>query len=106
MRKRLRIALLIPALTTVLVVCLSSTPHLTPNGEPILSPVSDTQAPLYTLSLYQGRLALYLPAHTIPETVYDAYAASLPDTEQQILQQGIAIYSEEQLQLLLENYLS
>ena len=97
---------MVPALITVLAVCLTAEPAAPPPDTQSLSPTSDVQAPLYTLGLYQGRLALYLPTHTVPETVYDTYAASLPEEHQQALRQGVAVYSEEQLQLLLENYLS
>lgn len=106
MKKYLRCALMIAALVTVSAVCLMGEPAAAPPDAQSLSPSSDVQAPLYTLGLYQGRLALYLPARTVPETVYDTYAASLPEAHRQALQQGIAVYSEEQLQLLLENYLS
>ena len=106
MKKYLRWMLMLPALTLVLAVCLSASPAPTPQNEPILSPVSDARVRLYTLGLYQGRLALYLPSRTVPETVYDTYAASLPEEEQIALQQGIAVYSQQQLQILLENYLS
>jgi len=61
-------------------------------------------SPLYTLKIYEGRLAVYRFEESAPIEVTDVYADSLPPYDKAALEKGIAIYSDEQLRKALEDY--
>lgn len=60
--------------------------------------------PLYTVGTYNNRVAVFLYGETEPSQVLDeVFLRSLPAGDQQRLQQGIPVYSEEDLWSLLED---
>ena len=71
---------------------------------PVEPPVS--QAALYTIGVWEGQLAVFQSGEPEPDSVYDVFVATLPAEEQTRLEQGIPVYSEEQLTSLLEDYTS
>ena len=63
--------------------------------------------PVLILSQQNGQLATFLPqdtAHADPTQVYPVYTRLLPEIDQRELAAGIEIYSDAQLNRLLEDY--
>lgn len=60
----------------------------------------------YLLKAWNGAVALFVGDSGEPLTVYDVSVQSLPEEEQLLLQAGIAVGSDEELQEILENYTS
>lgn len=67
---------------------------------------STVSAPIYIMGVWENKLALFIPPATSPDRVYDVYLTSLPEEEQQRLQEGIEIFDERELASLLEDYTS
>lgn len=59
----------------------------------------------YRLGVWEGKLAVFLGESLAPDEVYDVDITSLPETEQQRLQEGIACDAPT-LERLLEDYTS
>ncbi|MBQ5994486.1 MAG: hypothetical protein IJL63_01350 [Clostridia bacterium] len=71
------------------------------------SAVTVTQSrPLYTLSHYGGRLALYKRDFAMPVEIFDVYLDSLPTEEREAVKKGITAETDEQAQKLIEDYTS
>ncbi len=77
------------------------------------SPVSGTltseqqqvqQAPLYTVRVYQNRLAICKGASQQPWKLTTINVASLRSYDQQLMQAGFPLYSEHELTVFLEDY--
>ena len=62
--------------------------------------------PLYILGEYDGKVALYKRDFAMPVEIYDVYLSSLPESERQLLKEGITAQSDEQAQKLIEDYTS
>ena len=60
----------------------------------------------FLLGNYNGYIALWKDGESKPLRVYPYSVVSLPSADQKLLQTGIPIRSQEQLQMLLEDYLS
>ena len=60
----------------------------------------------FLLGSYQGFLALWQEGKTKPVKVYPYSVSSLPPADQALVNKGIPIASRQQLQYLLEDYLS
>lgn len=63
--------------------------------------------PVLILSQQNGQLATFLPqdtAHADPTQIYPVYTRLLPEIDQRELAAGIEIYSDTQLNRLLEDY--
>ena len=60
----------------------------------------------YILREYDGRLGIFEPGGTVPQTVIDIYIKTLPETDQQALKQGVAAKNYAALIRLLEDYVS
>ncbi|HJD23418.1 MAG TPA: hypothetical protein H9694_04645 [Firmicutes bacterium] len=63
-------------------------------------------AMLCVLGEWEGKLAVFAPNGISPQEVYDVYISTLPEEEQQKLEQGIPVYDEGTLAGLLEDYTS
>ena len=63
-------------------------------------------APLYVLADDGGRVAVYGPEgpEGEPVRVYEIHTRLLPEPDQQRLQQGVPVYTEQELQQRLEDY--
>ncbi|WP_367924551.1 hypothetical protein [uncultured Ruthenibacterium sp.] len=100
MRRTLCLLLTGPA---VFLLCISAyflvMPLLTPKAEPQQQPT-----PSYTLSEYQGQLALFRDGQSEPIACYEAYTNLLPPADVSMLQAGIPVSSQEELQRLLEDF--
>lgn len=73
---------------------------------PLLTPQAEAQQPAstYTLSEYQGQLALFRDGESQPVARYEAYTNLLPPDDVALLQAGIPVSSQEELQRLLEDF--
>lgn len=60
--------------------------------------------PVYTLSEYDGRLAVFKEGDTSPITVLDTDLNSLPEGDRNKLKNGISVYSEDELHSLIEDF--
>lgn len=61
----------------------------------------------YTVTAYEGRLAVYLTDHMgAPQYVTDVDISTLPAADREALQKGIPVYTEEELTSVLEDYSS
>lgn len=60
----------------------------------------------WILGTYQGRIALWQEGNARPIRIFPYSAAALPREDQLALEKGIAITTREDLQHLLEDYLS
>ena len=71
-----------------------------------LTPEQQTQQsePLYYVRVYEGRLAVYRDTETDPFAVTDIRLSSLREYDQQLMQQGFPLYSEQELTTFLEDY--
>ena len=67
-------------------------------------PASASPVPPYTLRAWQGQVAVFEGAQRYPMQVYDVYVNALPQELRQRLAEGIPVYSETELSLLLEDY--
>ncbi len=58
----------------------------------------------YLLRETDGKIGLYLPQEDTPRQVLDIYTYTLPEYDQQLLQEGIPVTDEEDLQKYLEEF--
>lgn len=61
-------------------------------------------APLYTIREWQGQVAVFEGDMTYPKQIYDTPVSALPPEMRQRVADGVLVYSEEELSLLLEDY--
>jgi len=85
-------------------VWLALTRPETPVPSEIEAPSVATTDPLYTVGVFEGRLAVFAGQSNTPQTVYDVFVSSLPSAEQEALHRGIPVQTETALQRLLEDY--
>ncbi len=78
-------------------------PAPTPQKEEVVVPTR-AAAPYATVGEWQGKLAVFIADSSAPTAVYDVFISSLPLAEQESLFAGITVYSETELQGLLEDY--
>lgn len=83
------------------------------NSEPDSPPVAVTPVSTNSttgiqryLRAWEGKLALFTGDNPTPDQVYDVYIQTLPPEEQERLNQGITIVSDEELAGWLEDYTS
>lgn len=60
----------------------------------------------YLIKNHGGRLAVFQAQEQSPLLVFDVYISTLPEYDQQLLQEGIPAEGEEQLTRLIEDYVS
>lgn len=65
-----------------------------------------TRTPLYTVSEFNGRLAVFEYNSEIPVEIYDIYINTLPDLDYKKIQEGITVYSSESLNIIINEYTS
>lgn len=78
------------------------------------APIEDTpQAPEeptvstgYYLRDHDGRIAVFPANSEIPELVFDVYTRMLPESDQELLRQGVYVADYEELTRLIEDYIS
>ena len=65
---------------------------------------SSSQTALYLLKTYQDKVGVFEPGAKEPKEVLDITVAALPEQDQQMLQKGIAVQSEQELKSLIEDF--
>jgi|GEM_PF-430540 len=76
-------------------------------GAPPPAPQPESSAAaVYILGEWEGKLAVFLPGKENPSQIYEVYITTLPSAEQERLQAGVPVGSEEELDRLLEDYTS
>ncbi len=60
----------------------------------------------FQLGEYEGNLAVFKSGNPIPIKITSTMINELPDTDQQLLKQGIEASCEEEINILLEDYCS
>ena len=60
----------------------------------------------YTVMEYEGKIAVFKNEENIPFEIFDSFAAVLPDTDRELLKNGIIANSTEELQKIIEDYTS
>ncbi len=63
-----------------------------------------TPAPMYTIREWKGQVAVFEGEQPYPKQVYDMPVSGLPPELQQRLTEGVPIYSDMELSILLEDY--
>lgn len=103
------------ALFTALGMALAAAfvPHSAPAPAPsAVLPASNGQAVAepaypYTVRDFNGKIAVYQASNTtVPQYITDFDTAALPQHDRDLLQKGIGLHSQEELQMLLEDYSS
>lgn len=100
MRKHFVIASVIIMLSVAMTLYITIKPDSTDEK------TETTQQPIYILSEYKGRLAVYEYNSPTPVSVYDIYTDTLPPKDTEILKSGIKIYTEKGLINIIEDYTS
>ncbi len=77
-------------------------------GPAKLSSVSSSgQTPVrYTMKNHGGKLAVFEAKEDSPRLVFDVYINTLPEYDQQLLQEGVTVEGEDALTQLIEDYIS
>lgn len=67
-------------------------------------PAEAAHKPLYTIGVWEGQVAVFERQQSFPKQVYDMPLSGLPYELRQQLLEGVPVYSEEELSILLEDY--
>lgn len=60
----------------------------------------------YIMRNHGGRLAVFEAQEDSPRLVFDVYVNTLPEYDQEILQEGVSVEGEDALTKLIEDYIS
>ena len=74
--------------------------------EKVTPPETTSTSPLYTLSQYDGKLALFKRGYSMPVEIYEVYLSSLPQSEQSKIKSGISAQTDEEILKIIEDYTS
>ena len=77
-----------------------------PQSETALTERNEKAKTEYTLSVYDGRVAVFENGEAKPVEVFDVYITSLPYNEQIKLLDGLTVSDRSELQQLIEDYTS
>ena len=97
-------ALCLIALITVIIYRLAETNTSEPAETGTIPVTAEAEAETMVLGLYGGKLALFRNGSAYPAEIYEIYAGSLPQADQEALAAGIPIADETELVKLLEDY--
>lgn len=67
-------------------------------------PVDAAPVPMYTIGVWEGQVAVFERHQEYPKQVYDMPLSGLPYELRQQLLEGVSVYSEDELSILLEDY--
>ena len=68
------------------------------------APAEAAPVPLYTIGVWEGQVAVFERHQSFPKQVYDMPLSGLPYEMRQQVLEGVPVYSEEELSVLLEDY--
>lgn len=97
---------IIAVLLLLVVIGIAAKLAVSSNSREPASVSGQTSTPLYTLSQYEGRIALYKSGYAMPVEIYDVFLDELPPDEQSVLISGITANTDEEAQRLIEDYTS
>ena len=60
----------------------------------------------YIMRNHGGRLAVFEAQEDSPRLVFDVYINTLPEYDQELLQEGVSVEGEDALTKLIEDYIS
>ena len=66
----------------------------------------ETENEKAVLGVFEGKLALFKGKSPYPNIVYDFFIRNLPQEDQNRLSEGIAVFSQSELEALLEDFMS
>lgn len=93
-------------LTTVLMLCYI----VKPNEKAAVTPqsaVSEVRSEKsYVLKEYKGKLAVFKENSDIPLEVFDIFTSALPESDRELLKNGITAKSDSELKKLIADYTS
>ena len=75
-------------------------------GNKITENAETTLAALYTITDYNGKIALFKRGYSIPVEIFDVNTSSLPQSDRELIIMGVTAYSDEEAQRLVEDYTS
>lgn len=112
MRKTILIPLLIIAAVSVLAI---GAAYVLPKDTP--QPIADSSIPEpvnsedtsdypYMLRTYEGKLAVFTDDPVTPDMVFEVYVRTLPEQDQEELRLGIPVKTFEELNALVEDFIS
>ncbi len=90
---------LIGAVTAVILKAPKKRNKITENAE-------TTVAALYTITDYNGKIALFKRGYSMPVEIFDVNTNSLPQSDRELIIMGVTAYSDEEAQRLVEDYTS
>lgn len=61
---------------------------------------------LYTLTEYNGKIALYKNGFSMPVEIFDVNISSLPQSDRELITNGIHAQNDEEIQKYIEDYTS
>lgn len=65
-----------------------------------------TVAALYTITDYNGKIALFKRGYSMLVEIFDVNTNSLPQSDRELIIVGVTAYSDEEAQKLVEDYTS
>ena len=78
----------------------------TDNSRAVPENPDTVQNDYYTVTEYEGKIAVFKNEDNIPFEIYDSFTAVLPETDRELLKKGIIANSTEELQRIIEDYTS
>lgn len=96
-------------LFSALCICVLASLFMTLNSEIDNSVYENPYTPrndYYTVTEYQGKVAVFKNTDTIPLDVYNTYVSHLPEHDRLLLKEGIRADSPGELQKIIEDYTS
>lgn len=91
----------------VLIVALSITTFPAPKEHPIISQKKSQELSyLYIIKEQEGKIAVFEKDKKTPITVTDVFVDSLPEEDITQIKKGVYVKTKEELDTLLEDYLS
>ena len=90
----------------VAISLITTTYALKPSQSQSESKEKSPEAPLYTISEFNGRLAVFNYNSDIPIEIYDIKINTLPILDYEKIKTGVNVYTKESLYILIEEYTS
>jgi len=97
-------ALCVTVLLTAVVYRLAEISTSEPAETGTIPVTAEAEAETMSLGVYDGKLALFRNGSAYPAEIYEIYAGSLPQADQEALAAGIPVTDEAELTKLLEDY--
>ncbi|MDD3229053.1 MAG: BofC C-terminal domain-containing protein [Oscillospiraceae bacterium] len=72
---------------------------------PASSSASEQQA-IYLVKTYKGKIGIFHVGETVPFRILNVLIQNLPKADQQLLESGISVQTSEELQQIIEDYVS